>query len=217
MRQPSALRLQARAVHQDAGLRHLLVESDHLADERVGRHHARLAVLGCLDQNHELHDVSPLLLTKTTCSAASDAGVLGDAEAERRKVEPREQGLARAEQRGRKHQVHPVHQPRLQVLAHGRDAAPDAHVLCPGGFARPPQGGLDPVGDKVEGRAARHLDRLARVVRQHEHRHVIRRALAPPPLPRLVGPVAADRAEHVAAEDPGADVRHALPRVVVVE
>ncbi|WP_306667921.1 4-hydroxythreonine-4-phosphate dehydrogenase PdxA, partial [Klebsiella pneumoniae] len=44
------------------------------------------------------------------------------------------------------------------------------------------------------------------MVGQHEDRHVIGRGVAPPALPRIVGPGAAHRAEHVAAEDPGADI-----------
>src|SRR3990170_1299015 len=39
-----AARAQARAVHQDAGLGHLLVEPDHLGQQRLGRHLAGLAV-----------------------------------------------------------------------------------------------------------------------------------------------------------------------------
>ena len=48
--------------------------------------------------------------------------------------------------------------------------------------------GVDAVGDEVEGRAALHLERRARVVRQHEHRHVVGRVVAPPALPGVVGP-----------------------------
>ena len=38
---------------------------------------------------------------------------------------------------------------------------------------------LDAVGDEVEGRAALHLDRVVRVVREHEHRVVVRRVRRP--------------------------------------
>src|SRR5712691_9751538 len=43
------------------------------------------------------------------------------------------------------------------------------------------------------------------MARQHEHRVVVRWVVAPPTLPFLVGPRPADRAEHVAAHDRGAD------------
>src|ERR1700694_3325580 len=43
------------------------------------------------------------------------------------------------------------------------------------------------------------------MARQHEHRVVVRRVVAPPTLPFLVGPRPADRAEHVAPHDRGAD------------
>ena len=75
----------------------------------------------------------------------------------------------------------------------------------------------DAVGDEVERRAAFHLERRARVVGQHEDRHVVRRARAPPALPAVVGPRPAHRAEHVAAEDPGADAVEAARGVILVD
>src|ERR1700737_2109736 len=43
------------------------------------------------------------------------------------------------------------------------------------------------------------------MARQHEHRVVVWRFVAPPTLPFLVGPRPADRAEHVAPDDRGSD------------
>src|SRR5258708_38342186 len=43
------------------------------------------------------------------------------------------------------------------------------------------------------------------MARQHEHRVVVGRVVTPPTLPFLVGPGPADRAEHVAPHDRGAD------------
>src|SRR5713226_9546638 len=43
------------------------------------------------------------------------------------------------------------------------------------------------------------------MARQYEHRVVVRWVVAPPTLPFLVGPRPADRAEHVAPHDRGAD------------
>ena len=45
---------------------------------------------------------------------------------------------------------------------------------------------------------------------------MVRRVVAPPALPAFVGPGPADRAEHVAAEDPGADILEAARRKGVV-
>src|SRR5204863_2388338 len=53
--------------------------------------------------------------------------------------------------------------------------------------------------------------------RQHEDRRVVRRLVAPPSLPAFVGPRSADGAEHVAAEDPGADPFECLRREIVVD
>ena len=47
-------------------------------------------------------------------------------------------------------------------------------------------------------------------MRQHENRCVIRRLVAPPPLPAIVGPRTSDRTEHIAPENPGADSGKAL-------
>src|SRR5439155_1744194 len=69
--------------------------------------------------------------------------------------------------------------------------------------------GLDPVGDEVEGRAALHRNRVARVVGEHEDRRVVGRVLAPPACPGLV-PVATPGTEHVAAHDVGADALEEL-------
>src|SRR5207245_5324843 len=50
-----------------------------------------------------------------------------------------------------------------------------------------------------------------------EYGRVIRRILAPPAVPRFVGPGAANGAEHVAAEDPRADAVEAAGDVLVVD
>src|SRR5206468_1956393 len=98
-----------------------------------------------------------------------------------------------------------------------RHAAADPHVLAVGGRGRSLEGGLDPVGDEVEGGAALHLDRRPRMVGEYEDSNMIGRRVAPPSLPALVGPGPAHRPEHVAAEDPGPDVGEAAGREIVVD
>ncbi len=131
-------------------------------------------------------------------------------------VDPLEQRLARAKQQRRDREVQLVHLPRAQVLPDGRRAAADTNVGAAGGLARAPERLLDPAGDEVERRPALHLQRRPRVVREHEHRHVVGRVLAPPAAPLLVGPGTAHRPEHVAAQDPGADVLGAAAGEVIV-
>src|SRR5207247_9271795 len=59
-------------------------------------------------------------------------------------------------------------------------------------------------------------DRVAGVVREHEHGHVIRWVLAPPAAPLIVGPRPAHRAEHVSAHDIRTDAfPEALGKIVV--
>ena len=75
---------------------------------------------------------------------------------------------------------------------------------------------MNPVHDEVERRPAFHSDWRARMVCEHEHVGVIRRRVAPPALPVVIWPVAAYWAEHVAAEDPGADVLQATGHEIIV-
>src|SRR5262249_4452309 len=103
-----------------------------------------------------------------------------------------------------------VEQSRLQVLADCRRAAADAHILAARRSLRLLERGFDSVGDEEEFGAALHLERLARMVGQDEDGAVVRRLLAPPAFPAFVGPRTAHRAEHVAAEDPRAEVVEAL-------
>src|SRR5690606_7988351 len=56
-----------------------------------------------------------------------------------------------------------------------------------------------------------------RMMRQHENRHVVRRIVAPPAFPGIVRPGTAHGAEHVPAQDPGADVLHAARGELVVD
>src|SRR5207302_10273736 len=76
--------------------------------------------------------------------------------------------------------------------------------------------GVNALGDEAKLRAALHLERRARVMREDEHGRVVRWLLAPPAAPALVGPGPAHRPEHIAPEDPRADASKALLRHGVV-
>src|SRR5262249_56610094 len=85
-----------------------------------------------------------------------------------------------------------VDKPGATIWPHRLDAPADLHVATVGGALRLIQRRLDTPGHEDEGGAAFHLDRIARMVRQHEGRRVIGRIAAPPALPALVRPGTAD-------------------------
>ena len=99
-----------------------------------------------------------------------------------------------------------IDQPGLQKLAHRGGAAADTDITP----ARSSPGLLQrrhhTLGDEVEVRAPLHAQHGSGMVGQHECRNVIGRLIAPPALPVFVGPGAAHRAEHIAPQNPGADV-----------
>src|SRR5664279_5887315 len=100
-----------------------------------------------------------------------------------------------------------VDDPGDERLPNGRGAARDVYAVVAGRLTRLCVGGVEAVGDEVEGRPALHLDRLASVMGEHEHRCVVRR-LGPPPAAPVLLPLAADRPEPVAAHDIGAARAH---------
>jgi hypothetical protein len=83
---------------------------------------------------------------------------------------PSNRPLARAEQHRRHVQLHLVDQTGVQVLLRGLCTARQRDVLLPRRAARLLERTLDPVGHEGERRAALRHQRLARVMRQHEHR-----------------------------------------------
>src|SRR5437667_10752838 len=97
--------------------------------------------------------------------------------------------------------MHLVDEPRLEILAHRGRPAADLDIAPARGLPGATERFLNSAGDEMKDGPAFHRDRFARVVRQHEHRHVIRRVLAPPAAPPVVGPRPAHRAEHVSAHD----------------
>src|SRR6185437_11473785 len=113
--------------------------------------------------------------------------------------------------------MHLVDQARFQILPDGRDTTADANIFATCGLARAVQSLLNAAGNEVKGRAAEHLQRLPRMMCEHEHRHVIGRRVTPPALPALVAPTAAHRPEHVAAEDPCPDILESAHCKAVVD
>ena len=95
----------------------------------------------------------------------------------RRAAPPRRAARARSRRAGRR----PVRRAGTARTVAGATA--ETHVGAAGRGARLLERRLDAVGHEVERRAALHLDRLARVVREHEHRVVVRRLVTPPAVP----------------------------------
>src|SRR5580704_9854751 len=110
-----------------------------------------------------------------------------------------------------------VDQPAAKILTHRLDATADLHVAALGSELRLLQRSLDTVGHEDEGGAAVHLDRIARMVRQHEGRRVIGWIVAPPAFPALAQPGTADRPEHIAAEDERAEPAHRTTCVGLID
>src|SRR3989442_7569257 len=85
--------------------------------------------------------------------------------------------------------MHLVDEARLEILAHRGRPAADLDIAPARGLPGATERFLNSAGDEMKDGPAFHRDRFAHVVRQHEHRHVIRRGLYPPPPPPVV-PVA---------------------------
>src|SRR5213083_2878370 len=115
--------------------------------------------------------------------------MLGARIAQRRQVDPRKERLTTAEQDRRDRDMHLVDEPRLEILAHRGRPAADLDIEPSRGLPGATERFLNSAGDEMKDGPALHRDRFACVVRQHEHRHVIRRVLAPPAVPPVVPPV----------------------------
>src|SRR5690349_7517080 len=137
--------------------------------------------------------------------------------AQRGQIDTGEQGVALPEQHWPDGQVQLVDEPRAQILTDRRHAAAQPDISTARRLPRLSQRGVNAIGDKPKLRAARHAERWPRMMGQDEHRSVIGRLVAPPALPFVVRPRAADRSEHVAAKNPGADAGEALRGDVVVD
>src|SRR5881397_1590414 len=132
-------------------------------------------------------------------------------------IEAVEKMLARPEQPGRDRHVQLVDEPRFEALADRRHAAADLHIPSVSCRRRSFQRLADTARDKVEHRAAFHLDRRTAVMRQHKYGAVVRRVHSPPAAPRVIGPGATNRAEHVASHDPRTDALPKTRRDIVID
>src|SRR5436853_7619936 len=97
--------------------------------------------------------------------------------------------------------MHLVDEPRLEILAHRGRPAADLDIEPARGLPGATERFLNSAGDEMKDGPAFHRDRFARVVRQHEHRHVIRRVLAPPAAPPVLGPRSTPGGAHVSPHD----------------
>jgi len=95
-------------------------------------------------------------------------------------------------------ELHFVDQPCLEVLLSDVRATAQADVLIAGSFPGLLEGGSDSVGDEREAGASLLGNRLAGVVGDDEDRHVERRIVPSPAVPRVISPWAL-AAEHVPA------------------
>jgi len=143
--------------------------------------------------------------------------VFGAVIAEIRCVDTFQKGFSGTEEDRRQRQMHFVDKPGAKVLPDRGDTAAEPDVLTVRSVNRAFQCGVDAIGDKVEGRAAGHLNRWAWVVGEHENRSMVRRIVSPPSFPRIVWPGATDWSKHVSADDPGADIGEAACGKVVVD
>src|SRR5262249_25345623 len=110
-----------------------------------------------------------------------------------------------------------VDQASLQILLNGRDSAAYAHVATARRGLCLLKCRVNAVGDEPELGPTCHRHRRPRMMREHKHRSVVGGLVAPPSLPALIRPGAADGTKHVATEDPSTDAGKAELRHVVVD
>src|SRR5256885_4837509 len=142
--------------------------------------------------------------------------MLGARIAQRRQVDPGKERLTTAEQDRRDRDMHLVDEPRLEILAHRGRPAADLDIAPARGLPGATERFLNSAGDEMKDGPAFHRDRCARVVRQHEHRHVIRRGVAPPPPPPPASPRTPYGADHGSAPDIRTHAFPHAPRKIAV-
>lgn len=127
---------------------------------------------------------------------------------QRMKINAAKERFSLAERCGDKSKVNFIDLSGLNILPHGLGTAANLDVLCACRLARLLQRLLNTASDKVKCRSTEHLDRWSGIMCQYESRCVIRRIVTPPAFPLIVGPFAANRPEHVTAQDEGTKTFH---------
>ena len=126
------------------------------------------------------------------------------------------QAFSGTEQDRRNGQMHLIDKSCTKILPNSGHPAAEPDILSVRSVNSSFKCAVNAIGDKVEGSTSAHNDRCAWVVGEDEHGSVVRRVVAPPALPSVVGPRPADRSKHVAADDPRADVVEAARHEVIV-
>src|SRR5579862_3175751 len=124
--------------------------------------------------------------------------------------------LARSEQRWRDRDVKLVDKAGTKILLDCSNTAAKSDVLATGCLTGALKSYFDVVGDEVKHRATLHCKRRASMMSQHEDVAVIGWFVAPPAFPVVVRPRTAHWPEHVAAENPRADILKAAGGEIVV-
>jgi hypothetical protein len=149
-------------------------------------------------------------------SRANAREISGRFVAQRRQIEPGEQGFPRAEYNGPDGQMQLVDETTAQVLPNGRHATAEPDVPIARRVPSLLQRRLNTICDEAEFGPTRHTERRPWMMGKNEDGGVIRRLLPPPASPALIGPWTSDRTEHVPTENPGPDPGQALRRDIVV-
>src|SRR4051794_27695106 len=131
--------------------------------------------------------------------------------------QPAQEPLAFPHEDRRHDQVQVVEEPGFPEGPDRGDAAVDLDVLAAGRGPGMLQDLFRRAAHEVERGAVLELQGGSGMVRQHEYRVLEGRGVPPPALPVLVGPGAAEGAEHVAAHDGGAHALEAPGRVAIVQ
>src|SRR5512144_1363219 len=109
------------------------------------------------------------------------------------------------EQDRRDGEVQLINECSAEILANCGYAPTQPDVAAACRIPRSLERSVNTVGDEPKLRATLHFEQRPGVMSQHEDRRVVRRLVTPPAFPGLIRPRAPDRAEHVTAENPGAD------------
>lgn len=110
-----------------------------------------------------------------------------------------------------------VQKSRLHILADCCRPTANPDVSPIGRRHGPLQRRFDSFRDEVKGGAALHGDGRSRVMGQDKDRRVVWRVIAPPAPPTVVRPGTSTCGEHIAAQDPGANILKPSSRELVID